>query len=144
VTQGDRAPARRQAFVDTSAFYALASQRDADFATAQRILRRLQRERWTTVTTTYIVAETHALFLGRSGREAASTFLRNLLASSTERVRPSELDEQGAIELVFRYTDKTFSLTDAISFVVMERMGISAAFTFDRDFVRYGFRAVQA
>jgi predicted nucleic acid-binding protein len=96
------------------------------------------------VTTTYIVAETHALFLGRSGREAASAFLQNLLASSTERVRPSDLDERGAVDVVFRYTDKNFSLTDAISFVVMERMGISVAFTFDRDFERYGFTALQA
>jgi predicted nucleic acid-binding protein len=95
------------------------------------------------VTTTYIVAETHALFLGRSGRQPASTFLRNLLASSTERVRPSDLDEQAALDLVFRYTDKSSSLTDAISFAVMERLGVSVAFTFDRDFERYGFTAAR-
>ena len=34
-------------------------------------------------------------------------------------------------------------LTDATSFVVMERLRISSAFTFDRNFAQYGFTPLQ-
>jgi predicted nucleic acid-binding protein len=37
-----------------------------------------------------------------------------------------------------QYDDKAFSLTDATSFGVMERLGTSQAFTFDRNFLQYG------
>ena len=42
-----------------------------------------------------------------------------------------------------KYQDKDFSLTDAISFAVMERLQITQAFTFDRHFAQYGFTLVQ-
>jgi predicted nucleic acid-binding protein len=41
--------------------------------------------------------------------------------------------------LFYQYGDKDFSFTDAISFGVMERLGIHVAFTFDRHFRQYGF-----
>ena len=52
------------------------------------------------------------------------------------RVEPE--DEVRAREIIRRYDDKDFSLTDATSFAVMDRLGITTAFTFDRNFVQYG------
>jgi predicted nucleic acid-binding protein len=40
--------------------------------------------------------------------------------------------------------DKDFTLTDATSFAVMERLGITYAFTFDHPFTQYGFIALTA
>jgi uncharacterized protein len=54
-------------------------------------------------------------------------------------ILPTPEDEASARATIYRYTDKTFSLTDAISFVVMERLGITTPFTFDDDFRQYGF-----
>ena len=59
--------------------------------------------------------------------------------SSTFIVRVRYADEERAKEIVCRYADKDFSLADAISFVVMERLQIGQAFTFDQRFAQYGF-----
>ena len=54
-------------------------------------------------------------------------------------MRTRATDETLAKQLIYRYQDKRFSFTDAISFVVMERLGIRLAFTFDRNYSQYGF-----
>lgn len=131
-------------FVDTSAWFASATRRDANHQTAQEILRRLARERWSLVTSTYVVAETHGLMLTRVGRDAGVAFLRSLEGGAITIERPSDGDERAASAIVYRYTDKMFSLVDAISFAVMERLAIGVAFTFDRDFERYGFAVATA
>jgi hypothetical protein len=59
-------------------------------------------------------------------------------------VRTRAADEELAKQIILRYQDKRFSFTDAISFVVMERLGIRFAFSFDRNFAQYGFTSLQA
>ena len=48
-----------------------------------------------------------------------------------------------ALEIIERYQDKEFSLTDATSFAVMERLGIEAAFAFDADFRQFGLTVLE-
>lgn len=69
--------------------------------------------------------------LSALGIERAARFLRNVEASSTTVIRVRAHDEDSAKQILYRYTDKDFSLADAISFAVMERLGITYAFTFD-------------
>jgi predicted nucleic acid-binding protein len=70
----------------------------------------------------------------------AALVLADLEAStSTTVVRVDVGDELRAREIVYGYTDKDFSPTDAIGFAVMERPGISQAFTLDRTFVQSGW-----
>ena len=54
-------------------------------------------------------------------------------------IRSRASDEERAREIIYQYDDKDFSMTDAISFAVMERLRIARAFTFDRHFAQYGF-----
>ena len=84
-------------------------------------------------------SETHALCLTRVGRRIARAVLESIEASSTTIVRVAARDERRARELLRRYDDKDFSLTDCTSFAVMERLRIPQAFTFDCNFAQYGF-----
>ncbi|HJX65431.1 MAG TPA: hypothetical protein VJ860_15930 [Polyangia bacterium] len=49
-----------------------------------------------------------------------------------------ESDEAAAIALVRTHEDKRYSLCDAMSFVVMERLNITDAIAFDRHFAEFG------
>ena len=55
-------------------------------------------------------------------------------------VRVSARDERRARDIVTSYQDKDFSLADAASFAVMERLRISTAFTLDRNFAQFGWQ----
>jgi predicted nucleic acid-binding protein len=80
----------------------------------------------------------------RLSHHSADHFLRDVHRGTTTIIRVDEEDERRAREIIFRYDDKDFSLTNATSFAVMERAGISMAFTFDRHFAQYGFTVLGA
>jgi uncharacterized protein len=138
-----RSGQHRAWFVDSSAFFAAFTRNDERHAAASALLRRAALAATPLVTTNFIVAETHALFLARIGREAGVAFLREIDRSLANVIRATAEDEASAREIVCRYTDKDFSLVDAISFAVMDRLRLRLAFTFDGDFERYGFERVR-
>ena len=127
-----------QVFLDSSGFLALIHPRDAHYQEARTCWAWLSDHYWLPVTTNFIIAETHALFLSRLGKAHATAFLRQLPQSTTRIERVTVADEQRALAIIFQYTDKGFSLTDATSFAVMVRLGITHALTFDRHFAQYG------
>jgi predicted nucleic acid-binding protein len=133
-------PTTKRAFFDTSGYFVLANSKDASHAVADAVRNRLTVERWRLFTTNFILAETHALLLIRLGRQVAAAFVDQIDQSPTTIVRVSHRDEQRAREIIHRFDDKDFSLTDATSFAVMERLRITVAFTFDRNFAQYGFQ----
>jgi predicted nucleic acid-binding protein len=130
---------RHAAFTDTGAYFALGVTRDINHAAARAIGVQLIAERWRLYTTNYILAETHALYLNRVGRADALRALERIEGSDTTIVRVTSADERRARAIIEQYTDKDFTLTDATSFAVMERLAITHAFTFDRNFSQYGF-----
>ncbi|MBM4299712.1 MAG: PIN domain-containing protein, partial [Deltaproteobacteria bacterium] len=104
---------------------------------AVSILRSLQRRGLTPFLTNFIVAESHALLLSRLSAHTARAWLLN----QSWPVEPiSMADEEKAKDIIRRYTDKSFSYTDATSFAVMERLGVKEAFAFDPHFRQYGLK----
>lgn len=128
----------RRVLVDTSAYYALADQDEPYHRAALRLAEGLARRRAHLFTTNCVMAETHALLVNRLNRDLASTFVKAIYAGATTIIRVSKRDEERAWQIIDQYDDKGFSLTDATSFAVMERLHIDAAFTFDADFAQYG------
>src|SRR5438128_2010554 len=117
-----------QVLADTSAVYALVDRDDAFHRKAVAVLRSLPERGLTPVLTNFIVAECHALILSRLGAAMA----RRWLLGQTWHVEAVQTrDEEVAKEIIRKFTDKSFSYTDATSFAVMERRGISAAFGCD-------------
>lgn len=122
----------RHVFVDSSGFFAVLVREDADHERAEDVFARAAREHRALLTTNAVVYEAYALFLARSrrGRTDALAFL-DLVAFDPYRVeRVRRPDEERAIALVRAHQDKAYSLCDATSFVVMERLGIREAISF--------------
>ena len=92
-------------------------------------------------TTDLIVVEAHALLLSVLGHSVARRWLRELEMDAVEVIAQ---DKTRAREIIFQYTDKDFSLCDACSFAVMERLGVSQAFAFDAHFAQYGWTVLRA
>lgn len=123
-------------FVDTSAYLALLAGNDQYHGHAAETFQVILRERAPQFTTNTVIIEAHALILSTLGIKAGQAFLRSIDAGSTTIVRSRASDEERAREIIYRYDDKDFSLTDTISFAAMERLHIARAFTFDRHFAQ--------
>ena len=134
----------RRVFVDSSAYLALLDEHDAHHTDATQIITQLARAHYRPYTTNVLIIESHALLVSRLGAAIGRRFLLDIQQGGTVIVRVRAADEERAREIVFRYSDKGFSLADAISFVVMERLQIQQAFTFDQHFAQYGFSVVAA
>lgn len=129
--------------MDTSTYFAAASQRDANYSQATILMDRLLLESQPFVTTNFVLAELHGLVLNRVSHHYARKVVELIQRSSTTTiVRAQRRDEERAWEILTSYDDKAFSYTDALSFAVMERLEIFTAFCFDRHFQQFGWRVV--
>lgn len=124
-------------FIDTSAIVAAMNKMDNHHQPAKEVFLKLAAQRSSLIITNYIRSETHSLLINRASREIALKFLDEK-SWTIEWISPA--DEQKAIQLIRQYSDKSFSLTDATSFVIMERLEINTAVTFDQHFAQYGFK----
>ncbi len=131
--------------VDTGALLALAHPRDQYHTDASRIVRRLVADGVVMLGTTLVLAELHVLLLRRRGPERARTVVSRLLDDpSYEWVEASATLVRDAVAgWLERFHDQRFSLTDAVTFEVMRRNRISAAFAFDDGFVKAGFELLR-
>ena len=100
----------------------------------------MERGRLSAATSIHVLDETITL-LGRwAGHAFAAQRARAVFASRSLRIlRPSEDDEIQALADFERFADQQVSYTDALSFVLMRRLGLREAFAFDRHFLLAGF-----
>ena len=129
-----------EVFVDASAWFPLVVATRAEHSAVRSELEDALRAGARLVTTNLVVAETHALLVQRASRDHALAFVRATTDPSTVVVYSTEeLEHLAATEWLARYNDQNFSLTDAVSFSVMKRRGITRAITLDRHFAIAGF-----
>jgi len=127
--------------LDTSAVLALMETRDRNHAAAKAFAKKSRTARF--VVSDLVLSEIGTRLRARAGAEGAARCVLHLLHAETSDVVFADRDliESAAAEMV-RFADKELSLVDCLSFVLMDRLHLPAAFTFDRDFLDCGFRMV--
>ncbi len=127
-------------FVDSHYLPALLNSRDQDHAAAvQWSQGRVGR----LVTTTWVLVEVADALSGVKSRLRAAHFLQMFQrAAFVEVAAPTQEQFQRALDLYQQRPDKDWSLTDCVSFNLMNERGITEALTADRHFEQAGFRAL--
>ena len=129
--------------LDTSAIFAAARPRSDRHAEAGAAYRTLLTGTQRLVVTDLIVAELHALSLARVHPRFGLDLIDRLLTSARIEIVEAGIERIAAgADLLRRRPGRTYSLTDAVSFVLMRELAISRAFTLDADFAVEGFEVV--
>jgi uncharacterized protein len=127
---------------DTFYFLAILNIKDA---THDRAVAVSQSQEAPLLTTAWVLTELADGLADSSHRRAFRNVVDDLLADpETVVVPPSQSLFEEGMNLYNARSDKDWSLTDCISFVVMERYAVQEALTGDRHFEQAGFRALLA
>ncbi len=126
------------AFIDTSALLAVLDAGDLKHTAAKAAWEKLLGGEADIVTHNYILVETSALVLRRLGLEALRVFEADIVPVLRVVWVTPEVHEAavGAHLLAAR---RALSLVDCVSFEVMRRAGLRAAFAFDAHFAESGY-----
>lgn len=124
-------------FLDASFWIAYRDERQEFHARAREILPRMFRERVLFVTTLPVICEVYAHF-SRS-RLKKRLVMDDLFDNPVVNIADVTVqDQQDALHLLRSHLDKSYSLCDAISFVLMRRLQVSRALAFDDHFRQFG------
>jgi hypothetical protein len=135
-------------FVDTWGLKALFDVSDRDHVAARLYRESVEKgEAGVTgfVTSDYILDEAMTLVRMDAGHKEAVDVLDSVQGSAFYEIHEVDLELFRAAADMFRnYADKEWSFTDCSSFVLMNKLGLQEAFTFDRNFEQAGFTKVPA
>ena len=124
-------------FADAFFYVALINRNDAYHS---RVTDHAQNYGGTVLTTEWVLTEVADALAASNSRKRVHAAFQELMKDPETRIIPAspQLFARG-LELYDNRSDKTWSLTDCISFVVMKDEGLSEALTGDRHFAQAGF-----
>ncbi|MDO8657788.1 MAG: PIN domain-containing protein [Candidatus Levybacteria bacterium] len=130
-----------KAFIDSSFFKAIIDKKDDFNEKANKILKRLEKENASLITSNYILDESFTLIRTRCGLKMVDEFRKNLASSSQtlKIIRVTIADEAKAWEWFLNDWSK-LSFTDCVSFALMKRLNLTRVATFDEHFKKAGFK----
>ncbi len=122
--------------VDAGAWYASLIPTDPDHSAASAWLSQNQEP---LITTDYIIDETLTLLRARGQKERAFLMVDAFLEGSLGTIHfVTQAEFEETLEVFRRFADKEWSFTDCTSRVVIEKLGLAKAFTFDHHFRQFG------
>ena len=129
-------------FADTFFYLALINKDDAAHKRAVDLARRLKG---TVVTSAWVLTEVADAFADPDHRESFIKLVESLRSDArTVIVPPQESHFDAGYRLYADRSDKDWSLTDCISFIIMKEQGITSALTGDHHFEQAGLAALLA
>jgi uncharacterized protein len=130
-------------FIDTGYALALALGRDQHHARASELAREFDRSDTRFVTTSAVLLEIGNSLSSPALRPTALRILDGLRGDRrVEIIETGEGLVRRGLDLFRERTDKEWSLTDCISFVIMGDERLSLALTYDQHFEQAGFTAL--
>lgn len=123
-------------FVDPSAWFASIVPSDSDHKAA---VTWVAQNTQTLLITDYVVDETLTLLRSRGETSRASNLGEAFFSGTLADLYFLTEDIRQTWEIFRHFSDKDWSFTDCSSRVVMARLGITDAFTFDHHFRQFGF-----
>jgi predicted nucleic acid-binding protein len=131
----------RRIFLDASYLLALELTNDQNHQAAQSHWQQVIMDLSSFITTSYIFDEVVTYFNSRNHHAKARQVGNQLLLSpSVQFIHVDESLFSLGWEYFQQYEDKRYSLTDSISFIVMQQHNIQVAYTFDQHFTQAGFQ----
>jgi predicted nucleic acid-binding protein len=127
-------------FIDTSFVVTLVNEKDQHHDRASKLADLF--DGYPLITTDAVLVEIGNA-LARNFKEQATEVIGDFLTS--DEVEIVNLDStlfQSAFELYGTHKDKSWGMTDCISFIVMREYGVIDALTHDKDFRQAGFNAL--
>jgi hypothetical protein len=129
-----------EVFVDTVAWLALLNASDALHEPARQIMEQLRAQQVHLTTTEFVLPEVAEALCVPAVRAQTIRFIEGLRRLSVLKIIPvSEGLFAEGWTLYCRRSDKSWGLTDCISFVVMQEGHLTQAFTSDHHFEQAGF-----
>lgn len=133
-------------FVDTSAFKAFYDEEDEYHGKARAFMDAVASKEVGVhgfITSDYVLDETITLVRFAHSHSKALEFARTIVSSKATRVLyVGQENFLKAIELFSEASDKKWSFTDCVSFVLMRGLNLATAFTFDPHFRQAGFHTL--
>ena len=127
-------------FLDTSGLIALSDEKDKNHIRAKDYLKEKVQKGARFVVGKNILVEYIDGVTKRVGKEKGIEELDRIYNSKLLVIEAfSEADWDKALRYFRKYKDQQIDLTDCLSFVIMERLDMKTAFTFDNDFKTHGF-----
>jgi predicted nucleic acid-binding protein len=131
-------------FVDASAWVAITNRKDANHRKAVQIFRRLLGTSTRLIATTWTAYEALTIVKSRLGYSQAERLWDRFQARAlVDLVWIDEKFEREALDLFWRFRDKSWGVVDCSRLAVMQDLGCRHVVAYDRHFVeasrQYGF-----
>jgi predicted nucleic acid-binding protein len=124
-------------FVDASYWIAVRGRKEPRHERAVASLKEMASAKRAFVSTHFVFAEVHATFSRNYNLRQQVTFdFFHTAVFRVEFLEPDDYTE--ALTLLAKHRDKDYSYCDALSFVLMRRLGLKEALSFDGHFQQIG------
>lgn len=128
-------------YIDTSALLAVLDADDENHRRAKTQWTELVSRSTTLICSDYVLVETLSLVQHRLGLAAVRIFHEDIFPVLTVAWVDESVYQSG-IASVLTAARRKLSMVDCVSFEVMRRFGVQAAFAFDKHFQEQGFTCV--